>query len=127
LLVDARHVGPGILIGPTDDRQNRPRPTFHKQRAEVAMIAIGPRRLFTHSTPRPDLRASTVAPHAFEEWRDEDSPYLPNDEPEEPSDLDNPDVLLPFNEADWEVFLPDDLPFDPTPEPGDFWIDPEVE
>jgi hypothetical protein len=49
------------------------------------------------------------------------------DEPEEPSDLDD-DAFCANAERDdgrWDVFLPDDDPGEPLPEPGDFWIDAE--
>jgi hypothetical protein len=50
----------------------------------------------------------------------------PLDDADDLSDFD--DTLGPlFNDDRWEVFLPDDEPYERRPEPGDFWIDAEDE
>ena len=56
----------------------------------------------------------------------EEEPFDPPevDEPEEPSELDEPaGAWIDDNDDHWDVFLPDDEPDGPMPEPGDFWID----
>lgn len=35
------------------------------------------------------------------------------------------DSMLFDNDDCWDVFIPDDDEFDPLPEPGDFWIEPD--
>jgi hypothetical protein len=47
-------------------------------------------------------------------------------EPDESSDLDDP-ISPMFDDDRWDVFLPDEEPYEPRPEPGDFWIDVEEE
>jgi hypothetical protein len=39
------------------------------------------------------------------------------------SDLDDIDVALLADDADWDVFIPDDDECDPLPEIGDFWFE----
>jgi hypothetical protein len=48
----------------------------------------------------------------------------PVEPPAEPDESGEPDEIeLPCtDDADWDVFIPDD-DCDPLPEPGDFWID----
>lgn len=64
--------------------------------------------------------AKHVSPHRHEAA--EILPFLPLDEPDEPSDLDDPSLPWPDDDH-WDAFLPDDDPNDPLPAPGDFWID----
>ena len=57
-----------------------------------------------------------------------DEPLFPEEEPAEPSDLEDLDFPCTDDDDDdsrWDVFLPDGDPNDPRPEPGDFWIDAE--
>jgi hypothetical protein len=60
------------------------------------------------------------ADSADTDWRS------PSEDPDEPSDLDDPIHSAPDDNR-WDVFLPDDDPYEPRPEPGDFWIDAEEE
>lgn len=53
----------------------------------------------------------------------------PFEEPDEPDDLDDANFPAVDDDDDsrWDVFLPDDDPYEPLPEPGDFWMDWESE
>ena len=51
------------------------------------------------------------------------NPQLPNNWPD---DLDySQGFPIPVDDSHWDVFVPDDDEFDPLPEPGDFWIEPD--
>jgi hypothetical protein len=58
-----------------------------------------------------------------DDWQ---SPDGGSSEPDESSDLDDP-IRPMFDDDRWDVFLPDEEPYEPRPEPGDFWIDVEEE
>jgi hypothetical protein len=45
--------------------------------------------------------------------------FSPQEEPDEPSDLDGFD-LPDADDETWDVFIPDDDEFDPQPDPHDF-------
>jgi hypothetical protein len=68
------------------------------------------------------MSAFSIAPvaHSYPpEWAP------PFDEPDDPSDLEDP--LVPtYDDDHWDIFLPDD-PYEPRPEPDDFWIDVDDE
>jgi hypothetical protein len=49
-------------------------------------------------------------------------PFTNPEDPDEPSELEDPTVPWPDDDR-WDVFLPDDDRYEPQPEPGDFWID----
>jgi hypothetical protein len=75
------------------------------------------------------LRPSRIAAHA--ESNHIEQPYdLPDSvEPfgsDKRSDLEEFD-LPPKDDADWEVFIPDDDEFDPQPDGRDFWTNPSDE
>jgi hypothetical protein len=67
---------------------------------------------------RAELEPGYDSPNQRQGWE-------PIDEPDDASELD--DFTMPGDDDDsqWDVFLPDDEPFGPLPEPGDFWIDAE--
>ncbi len=46
----------------------------------------------------------------------------PAEETDEPNELEEPQSPWSDDER-WDVFLPDDEPYEPEPAPGDFWID----
>jgi hypothetical protein len=76
--------------------------------------------------PSDECETESVAHDAYAGLFDDDGWSPPFGEPDEPSDLDDP--TLPDTDDDrWDVFLPDEEPCDPSPEPGDFWIDAEEE
>jgi hypothetical protein len=50
------------------------------------------------------------------------NPQLPDNWPDDPDD---PQGFPIPDDSHWDVFLPDDDEFDPLPEPGDFWIEPD--
>ncbi|MEX2317909.1 MAG: hypothetical protein WD669_12200 [Pirellulales bacterium] len=67
-------------------------------------------------------------PPATRRWeRAEAEPFWPEVEPEEPSELEDPNIPCTDDDPRWDVFLPDDDPYEPLPEPGDFWIDVDGE
>jgi hypothetical protein len=61
----------------------------------------------------------------FAQRWDSNQRLQPFDDPDEPSDLDYP--ITPIDDDRWDVFLPDEDPDGPRPEPGDFWIDADEE
>ena len=90
------------------------------------MLTLSPR---PHAGRLPQKKKhSSVAPESdsFAEPPDANDWRLPDDEPDEPSDMDEP-AEPEIDDDRWDVFLPDDDPYGPRPEPGDFWVDAEEE
>jgi hypothetical protein len=78
------------------------------------------------ATTSEDRETERVAHDTYASQFDDDDWSSPFGEPDEASDLDDP--TLPETDDDrWDVFLPDEEPYEPRPEPGDFWIDAEEE
>jgi hypothetical protein len=71
------------------------------------------------------LESFAIRPKFRRGERAEAVPLMPPDEPEEPSDLEEPRIPGTDDDPRWDVFLPDGDPYEPMPEPGDFWIDAE--
>jgi hypothetical protein len=85
--------------------------------------------MITTSHPRPydaaiEIASARAESAEFDPYADRFDDDKPDSSMDEPSDLDDAD--FPCTDDDrWDVFLPDDDPYDPWPEPGDFWIDAE--
>jgi hypothetical protein len=77
--------------------------------------------LFTIHPKRSTKRSDPVERN--QHFQPENSHDVPSAKPPfEAEELEPEEIELPANDADWDVFLPDD-DSDPQPEPGDFWID----
>jgi hypothetical protein len=90
------------------------------------MITLSPRPAALVAPPRGAKPVAWFENDSFTDRPGEHGWPLPFDAPDEPSDLDDPTVS-PGDDKRWDVFLPDDDPYEPRPQPGDFWIDAEDE
>jgi hypothetical protein len=81
--------------------------------------------ILPQSQPRSGKRSDRALGSAVERC-DSDGWQSPIDAGDDASDLEDPLSPL-FDDDQWEIFLPDDEPYERRPEPGDFWIDAEEE
>jgi hypothetical protein len=62
-------------------------------------------------------KPTNTAPRERRNVEIDDDRHVPNDEPDDSSELDKIDP----DDPRWDAFIADDDERDPQPEPGDFW------